>query len=156
MTHKLSKICLFNLLALCSFIGAVANQLITDEQLAYTKLAYLTQADMNLKAADDYKQVDQELNSVYQKIQSKYKKNPTFLNKLKTSQQAWLKLRDARVNEHFPLEPGEQGRQIYGSGYDLCISKLMTKITQERIVQLNAWLQYLPKGQSADSVAIKS
>lgn len=100
----------------------------------------ITQTDMNLDVFNNYKQVDNTLNKVYQTILSEYKNDSVFLERFKESQRAWIKFRDAELNAIFPLGNSDEGRAVYGSVYPMCISGELIRLTEERVKQLKVWL----------------
>ena len=102
-----------------------------------------TQADMNSCADGDFTQIDNELNSLYQKILSEYADDPKFIAKFKASQRAWLKFRDAEMEALFPH--GEE-TGYYGSAYPMCNSTWLAEITKERISQLKKWTDKVKEG----------
>lgn len=102
-----------------------------------------TQTDMNSCAGGDFTQIDNELNSLYQKILSEYADDPKFIAKFKASQRAWLKFRDAEMEALFP-----HGEEVgyYGSIYPVCNSNWLTVLTKERIAQLKKWADKVKEG----------
>ena len=104
-----------------------------------------SQAGLNACAASEFTKADQQLNKVWKAILVKYKDQPVFLEKLKASQKLWLQFRDAEVDAHFPIGKGEDATQ-YGSAYSMCVSQAQTELTQQRIKQLQAWLNGAQEG----------
>jgi uncharacterized protein YecT (DUF1311 family) len=95
-----------------------------------------SQADMNESAGKDFLKAEGELNRVYKQILTDYKPDIPFIKNLKTSQQLWLKYREAEIKMKFPEhEPG-----YYGSVYPMCLAIYKTQLTNERIEKLNHWL----------------
>ena len=80
---------------------------------------------------------DAALNSNYQRILRIYADDPAFIAKLKASQRAWLKFRDAEMEALFP-HAGKPG--YYGSSYEQARRHWMGKLTEERTMQLARWL----------------
>lgn len=105
-----------------------------------------SQAGLNACASSEYAKADQQLNKVWKAILAKYKDQPVFLEKLKASQKLWLQFRDAEVDAHFPLGKDEDAATQYGSVYSMCVSQLQTRLTQQRIQQLQAWLDGAQEG----------
>lgn len=109
-----------------------------------------SQADINECSSEKFNDADEELNSVYKDIVKKYEKNPEFLNKLKNSQRAWLKFRDAELDALFPAtEPG-----YYGSAKGMCVGEWLMIITAERTKQLKKWLNPIKAGDEMCSGSI--
>ena len=102
-----------------------------------------TQSDMNVCEGVSYKNADDELNRVYQLIRKVYQDEPEFLSKLKTSQLAWIKLRDADLEMMFPLK---DKRLHYGSVYSMCSSGVSKTLTIQRIEYLKQWLVGISEG----------
>ncbi len=102
-----------------------------------------TQLEMNRYAGASYQLADAELNRVYKLIRRQYKKNPKFLAKLVISQRAWIKLRDANMEMHFPAV---NKRLEYGSVYPMCSSLVEKKIVLQRIIYLKQWLKGVEEG----------
>lgn len=80
---------------------------------------------------------DAALNSSYQRILRIYADDPVFIAKLKASQRAWLKFRDAELEALFP----HAGSGRYGSSYMQARRHWMGKLTEERTMQLARWLE---------------
>lgn len=96
----------------------------------------MTQAEMDNCAQQDYKNEDAQLNQVYEAIQIKYQGNPSFLHQLRIAEGIWVKLRDAQLAMKYPPQaPG-----YYGSDCQMCQWEYLTELTNDRITQLNAWL----------------
>jgi uncharacterized protein YecT (DUF1311 family) len=97
----------------------------------------MTQSSMNQCAGIGYKEADAELNRVYQKIREIYKDDKLLLSKLKKSQLAWIKLRDADFELEYPYtdEPNN-----YGSSFSMCASGFNAQLTLQRTEYLKRWL----------------
>jgi uncharacterized protein YecT (DUF1311 family) len=103
-----------------------------------------SQADMNKGSGDDFKQADKELNQVYQKILQEYKGQADFLKSLKTSQQVWVKFRDAEMLVKYP-----KNRQAdYGSVFPMCWSAYKAELTRQRTKTLQVWLDGIEEGDT--------
>lgn len=96
-----------------------------------------TQLEMNEEANEAYKKADKELNAVFNKTLQEYQSDAKFIAKLRASQRAWIKFRDAEVEAQFP-ETDKRGQ--YGSVYPMCWSMALTDLTKERIKKLRVWL----------------
>lgn len=105
-----------------------------------------TQQEMNQCAGDDFQKADRELNQVYQAIFKKEKNNKIYLNKLQTSQRAWIVFRDAELEAMFACKD-ENKRVCWGSMYGMLYPHAKEALTRERIKRLKTYL----KGQN-DSV----
>ena len=112
-----------------------------------------SQTVLNQCATDQLSEVDGKLNRVYQAILSQYKEDRDFLEKLRKAQRAWLNFRDAELEARFPAE---QKQAHYGSVYPMCAAQFLVQLTQERIKQLQKWLEGLEEGDvCAGSVQIR-
>jgi uncharacterized protein YecT (DUF1311 family) len=107
-----------------------------------------TQAGLNACASSDLTKADQQLNKVWKAILVKYKDQPVFLEKLKASQKLWLQFRDAEIAAHFPVGKGEDPATQYGSVYPMCVGQLQASLTQQRVQQLQAWLNGAQEGDT--------
>ncbi len=113
-----------------------------------------TQLDANGCAYESLKEADAALNLVYKTIRAKYSDDELFLDKLKISQRAWIAFRDAELEAFFPHQTDT--RRHYGSIYPVCRSRLLTRLTTERIKQLRVWLDGAKQGASCTgSVKLK-
>lgn len=103
----------------------------------------MTQMDMNKCAGVGYKEADAELNRVYKRIKAIYKDNVLFLDKLKTAQLAWIKLRDADFDLQYPHknEP-----RYYGSVFPMCAASYKARLTLHRVEFLKQWLVGVEEG----------
>jgi uncharacterized protein YecT (DUF1311 family) len=98
----------------------------------------LTQGDMNRCAHIDYQAADKELNRVYQQLIKRYSDDPVFIKKLRASQRAWIRLRDADFAMRYPHsdDPG-----YYGSAFPTCSRLYLTELTLARVAFLKQWLK---------------
>ena len=111
-----------------------------------------TQADMSRQAYEDYHQVDQELNDVYQQILNLYKSDTTFIQNLKSSQRIWIQFRDAELEIKYP----DKSSGVYGSIHPICRADYLSELTRERIDRLKKWIEGSEEGDAcAGSVRIK-
>lgn len=102
-----------------------------------------TQLEMNRSSGLSFVEADKELNRVYQQIRTQYSDQADFLQKLKLSQRAWIKLRDADMEVYYPAK---NKVAEYGSAYSGCVSRKKADITVERIKFLQQWLQGAEEG----------
>jgi len=102
-----------------------------------------TQTEMNQDAQAEYKKVEKEINSIYQKILKEYSSNTEFIKKIKVAERLWIQFRDAEVGARYPEE-----RENYGSIYSTCVYTYMTQLTQERIKTLKQWLTGIHEGDA--------
>lgn len=96
-----------------------------------------SQDELSACEGQQYKKADAELNQVYRQLRAKYQSNPAFLEKLKLSQEAWLKFRDADLDAVYYQQ---DKLKAYGSAYPMCRAMLMTLLTVERTKELRRML----------------
>jgi len=101
-----------------------------------------TQSSMNMSVADSYKEIDKELNRVYNAIMVAYKGDAEFIKNLRVSQRLWIQFRDAEIKVKYPNR--EAG--YYGSSHSMCVSSYLAKLTQERVHTLQTWLDGMEEG----------
>jgi len=105
--------------------------------MAQTQDKLPTQDEETRAAIEEFKMVDAELRTVFNKILTMYKSDGEFVKNIKESQDIWIKFRAAELKAKFPeRNPGE-----YGSTYTMCVNDYLTELTNERITKLNAWLK---------------
>ena len=92
---------------------------------------------------ESYKALDSQLNRIYKTVSDKYKSDAAFLKKLKAAQKAWLVFRDAHNDAVFPVS---DKASEYGSAYLGCSCKELAELTEQRISQLNRWVDGIPEG----------
>ncbi|SHL91081.1 Uncharacterized conserved protein YecT, DUF1311 family [Chitinophaga jiangningensis] len=110
-----------------------------------------SQAEMNKKATEAYRQADKELNDIYQAIQKEYAANKKFLENLRDAQRLWVQFRDAQLKAMFP-----EAAKNYGSMFPVCKSNYLTLLTTQRIESLRVWLNGLPAGETCTgSIGVK-
>ena len=103
-----------------------------------------TQTVMNINSYNEYLKTDKELNKVYQQILKEYISDKLFLQKLKVSQNYWVKFRDAETEARFPEEDKKFN---YGSIYPVCVNAFMAEKTKARIKELKVWLDGNEEGE---------
>ena len=104
-----------------------------------------TQSEMNTCSGIDFQTADRELNKTYQAVLKKYADDPAFITKLRASQLAWLKFREAELDATFP-HAGKAS--YYGTSYPLCRAGKLTKLVTERTRQLREWLDGVEEGET--------
>lgn len=110
-----------------------------------------TQNDMNKQAAQEYREADKKLNTIYQQILKEYAANKTFIGNFKDAQRLWVQLRDAQVKAMYP-----ESAKSYGSMFPLCKSSYLTELTNQRIETIRVWINGLPAGETCTgSVGVK-
>lgn len=113
------------LLALCLALSCAAP------------VAFAEPKAMDAGSEELFEMQDAVLNSNYQRILRIYADDPAFIAKLKASQRAWLKFRDAEMEALFP-HAGKPG--YYGSSYEQARRHWLGTLTEERTAQLARWL----------------
>ena len=99
-----------------------------------------TQWQMNQEAIDRYKKVDTEQNVLYKQILGLYAADSSFITRLKASEEAWIKYRDAQLEMKYPSE------NDYGSARPMCVSIYLEELTNERIKALRVWVDGIEEG----------
>lgn len=113
-----------------------------------------TQSEMNACAGTDFQTADKELNRTYQAVLKKYADDPSFITKLRVSQRAWLKFREAELDAMFPHSAEAN---YYGSVYPQCRAGRLTKMVTERTRELREWLDGVEEGETcAGSIKTKA
>lgn len=105
----------------------------------------MNQTQLNQCAGMEYEDADKELNRVYKKVRVLYKDDKLFLQKLKKSQLAWIKLRDADFEMMYPHH---NDSSAYGSVFPMCSSMYLAKLTMERVAYLKTWLSGADEGDT--------
>lgn len=103
-----------------------------------------SQYDLNICGNKDLQEVDAELNALYQRILREYADDPKFIEKLKASQRAWVKFRDAEMEALFP--PHDEVPMYYGSVRPMCEANWLAILTKQRIEQLKKWADRAEEG----------
>jgi uncharacterized protein YecT (DUF1311 family) len=132
-------------IAISLFVFAASFAIVCHANVEYKCNPAGNQQEMNACAEDDFKKADSELNKVYKALLHKEKDNKVFIKKLRESQNAWIKFRDAELAAAFACEGS--ALVCWGSMYPECYDTLSAKMTRERIVRLK---KYLEEGQPAD------
>ena len=110
-----------------------------------------TQMQLNQEACDEYKKADAEMNTVYRRITTDYRKDASFIRALKKAQLAWLRFRDAHLESVFPGAASQ-----YGSISPMCRCMTLAEITKARTQTLNRWVEGIEEGDvCAGSVKVK-
>ena len=110
---------------------------------SYLESRPITQLDMNIESNQEFEKMNLEMNQIINQIIDEYKYEKEFIQKLKLSQTAWEKFRDAQLEA---LYPAKNKRQKYGSVYPMCYSSTKAELTYKRIEQLNIWLEGIEEG----------
>ena len=111
-----------------------------------------TQYEMNEAELNKLHIAETELDLVYQKILNEYKEDTAFVKNLKVSQKIWSQYKEAELKMMYPdREPG-----YYGSVHPMCIAIYRTELTNERIEELQLWLEGCEEGDvCGSSVRVK-
>lgn len=99
-----------------------------------------SQVDMVKSAQADYFKADKRLNQVYNQIQLAYRNDKVFLKDLKQAQLAWIMFRDKQVALRYPARPG------VGTATPMCRFAYTQELTEQRIAELQKWLDGIPEG----------
>ncbi|WP_298627197.1 lysozyme inhibitor LprI family protein [uncultured Legionella sp.] len=101
-----------------------------------------TQLQMNTAACNEMKNADTRLNQVYKKVLEKYADDKMFINKFVIAQQKWIAFRDAYVDSMYIPE----NKDSYGSVFSMCQCTFLENIINDRIKQLQVWLNGIEEG----------
>ena len=103
-----------------------------------------TQTDMDQTESNELTKADKKLNAVYQKIISDYRKDAVFIKNLKASQRLWIQFRDVELKMKYPDRPAG----YYGSVQPICQSVYLAQLTNDRIKDLQVWIDGIPEGDA--------
>ena len=98
-----------------------------------------TQIEMNQCAYEDFKNADTVLNQAYNELRSLKGSNTPYLKKLKASQKAWLKFRDAEIKSIFACASDDM-KMCWGSIYPLLYNSAIQKLTEARTKTLVGYI----------------
>ncbi|MDO5674411.1 MAG: lysozyme inhibitor LprI family protein [bacterium] len=126
----------FLLLTAALFLGLAALALPTAwaDPKAYTTEEFLYSADS-------------VLNGNYQRILREHADQPAFIAKFKASQRAWLQFRNAEMAALFPHDKMDLA---HGEGLTEAQQQWLTKLTEERSIQLVRWLSCMEEEGISD------
>lgn len=110
------------------------------------------QAGINLKACEQAKKADKELSAIYGAIIKKYDFDKMFLRYMEESQKAWLAYREAHLKAIYPSEY----LAAYGSAISDCVCAQRTRLTKERIKELNQWVEGTYEGNICAGTILKT
>ncbi|HEX3319449.1 MAG TPA: lysozyme inhibitor LprI family protein [Terriglobales bacterium] len=113
-----------------------------------------TQTEMNACAGTSFQTADKELNRTYQAVLKRYAEDASFIAKLRASQRAWLRVREAELDAIFPHSADAN---YYGTIYPQCRAGKLTKMVTERTRELREWLDGVEEGEiCAGSIKTKA
>lgn len=113
-----------------------------------------TQSESNPDSCASFKQADALLNQSYNQILNEYKKNVSFIRKLKIAQRAWIAYRDAQLEA---LYPSPNKRAEYGSVYPMCRCSALATLTTQRAEELKKWIDGAEEGDvCSGSIKVKN
>lgn len=104
-----------------------------------------TQSELDEIAANGYHKAQKELDSVYQKILEKYKKDTAFIKNFKIAQRLWVQLRHAEMRAKYPGRSKNE-ENYYGSVLPMCWAEYLAHLTMERTKKLKVWLTGIEEG----------
>ena len=113
-----------------------------------------TQSDMTKTAGNSLIKSEKKMAEVLKKIAVLYKDAQNFLKKLRISQNAWLKFREAQLEARYPKSDDEFA---YGSSFPMVYAMAKEELNNQRISQLMIWINGVEEGDvGAGSVKFKS
>jgi uncharacterized protein YecT (DUF1311 family) len=101
-----------------------------------------SQMELNVRACQQFKAIDRDMNTSYQLVLSKYQNDNSFITAFINAQRQWLLFRDAHIASMYP----EADKDTYGSVYLMCHCNAMTEITTSRLKQIKHWLGGVDEG----------
>jgi len=101
-----------------------------------------TQVEMTATACNEMDKADAQLNQVYKKVLAKYQNDQMFINKFITAQKKWIAFRDAYADSMYIPE----NKESYGSVFPMCHCAFLQNITNDRVKQLQVWLNGIEEG----------
>ena len=96
-----------------------------------------TQNSMTAASCAQYQKAQQQLAQVYSQVRKMHAADTVFIARLEAAEQAWANFRDAEIKAVYPSQDASE----YGSSQPMCQCSLLTQLTQQRILQLQAWLK---------------
>ena len=123
--------------------------------MAFCNVAYSqSQSKMNQSAGDTLAASEAKMQTVLKKIEILYKDKKEFLNKLRISQECWLKFREAQLDA---LYPAKDKQSAYGSSFPMAYALYKKDLNNQRIAQLMPWVNGIEEGNcGSGSVKFKS
>ena len=100
-----------------------------------------SQTEMNICAADEYKQADAQLNTLYKQLQNRLKGDAAAAKRLVAAQRAWIGFRDADCQFSAGASEG-------GSLHRFVLSNCLTDKTQARAAEFKQLLA-CPEGDTS-------
>lgn len=125
---------------LCLFL--LSANIYADEYRIKCKLAG-SQIELNACAYDNFVKADKKLNETYQTLIKK-SGNKNYIQKLRKSQRAWVKFRDAELELMFACDDKDM-RICWGSMFGMLHPAAKQKLTEERAKRLQ---HYIDHGQN--------
>jgi uncharacterized protein YecT (DUF1311 family) len=110
-----------------------------------------TQTELTQRAGSNDENAEVKMNAVYKKILTIYKADTLFTRNLKAAQKAWIHYRALQVNAMFPAYADHR----YGSMLSMCVSEYNQKLTEDRTLDLEKWLNGSDDGDCSSSIKSK-
>jgi uncharacterized protein YecT (DUF1311 family) len=123
-------------------IAVITKKIIVFAMLNLS-LILSAQSEMVNESMERFDKLSKELTEIISQIEIIYAGNDSFLEALHASQDAWEYFQDMHIEMLFI---GEDKKSIYGSLVYKCIFDERSKLIQERIYQLEQWLEGVPEG----------
>jgi uncharacterized protein YecT (DUF1311 family) len=108
------------------------------------------QSEMNVCANEEAVRVEAELNEIYHKLLSKVASQPEAIERIKTSERAWIAYRDAYMDAMYPAKDKQAE---YGSIYPMEFDLRRAKLTKQQVAALKDLLEQYGGDESATSAA---
>jgi uncharacterized protein YecT (DUF1311 family) len=102
-----------------------------------------TQRALEACARSELDEADRQLNAAYQAVIARHPGDPTFVERLRAAQRAWMAFRDAELEA---IYPDQDEPLLHGTALSLCRTGHLTRLTRERTNELERWLEGVEEG----------
>jgi uncharacterized protein YecT (DUF1311 family) len=98
----------------------------------------MSQTAMNACAGGEDRRADAELNTVYQKVLSAARAQPSAVENIRKMERAWIAYRDAYLGAMYPAADKQAE---YGSVYPMNVGLVRARLTYKQIDELRALIE---------------
>jgi uncharacterized protein YecT (DUF1311 family) len=110
-----------------------------------------TQTELTQQGGSNDEKAEVKMNTVYKNILTIYKADTLFTRNLRSAQKAWIHYRALQMNAMFPAYTDHR----YGSMLSMCVREYNQRLTEDRTVELEKWLNGSDDGDCSSSVKSK-
>ncbi|MEM9897364.1 MAG: lysozyme inhibitor LprI family protein [Bacteroidota bacterium] len=97
------------------------------------------------KICAQFDEADRIMLDLINEIKSKHAENSKFLDRFNMEQVYWIQYRDTHLRALYPLDWNREYRKKFGKEvFNPCKCKELTRFTEQRIAELNLWLEKSP------------